>query len=227
MSHITRNSLATRINAGHLTSTAIENPRVDGSIPSQATNPNPSISNVARVFYFLAPKSPPKHKLPLPHKVASLPKGRPMKKLLATVLLLFSFSGITHAAESAPTKSDPTWLTESRASIKAGKFEQAVELLKAANESGSAEWNNLMGFSLRKKSSPDLNAAETYYEAALKIDPKHRSALEYYGELKLMKNDLPGAEALLARLDKACTFGCEEYTDLKQAVQKFKSQMRR
>ena len=33
----------------------IENPRVDGSIPSQATNPNPSISNVARVFCFRAP----------------------------------------------------------------------------------------------------------------------------------------------------------------------------
>ena len=38
MSHVTRFSFATRINAGLLTSTAIENPRVDGSIPSQATN---------------------------------------------------------------------------------------------------------------------------------------------------------------------------------------------
>jgi hypothetical protein len=36
----------------------IENPRVDGSIPSQATNPNPSISNVARVF-FLHSENPP------------------------------------------------------------------------------------------------------------------------------------------------------------------------
>ena len=150
-----------------------------------------------------------------------------MKKLLATVLFLFSFSGVTHSADSTPIKSDPAWLTESRASIKAEKYEQAVELLKAANESGSAEWNNLMGFSLRKKSSPDLAAAENFYEAALKIEPKHRSALEYYGELKLMKNDLPGAEALLARLDKACFFSCEEYTDLKQAIQKYKSQNKR
>ena len=30
----------------------IENPRVTGSIPVQATNMNPSSSNVARVFYF-------------------------------------------------------------------------------------------------------------------------------------------------------------------------------
>jgi hypothetical protein len=41
--------------------------------------------------------------------------------------------------------------------------------------------------------------------------------------LKLTNNDLPGAEALLARLDKACFFGCEEYSDLKEAVQKYKS----
>jgi len=30
----------------------IENPRVTGSIPVQATNTDPSSSNVARVFYF-------------------------------------------------------------------------------------------------------------------------------------------------------------------------------
>jgi hypothetical protein len=65
--------------------------------------------------------------------------------------------------------------------------------------------------------------AEKYYQAALKIDPNHRGALEYYGMLKLTNNDLPGAEALLARLDKVCTFGCEEYSDLKQAVQKYKA----
>lgn len=150
-----------------------------------------------------------------------------MKKLIATVLLLLSFNDIAHAAESAPVKEDPAWLTESRAYIKSGKFEQAVEILKAANQSGSAEWNNLLGFSLRKKPSPDLAGAENYYEAALKIDPKHRGALEYYGELKLMKNDLAGAEALLVRLDKACFFSCEEYTDLKQTIQKYKAQNKR
>jgi hypothetical protein len=39
----------------------------------------------------------------------------------------------------------------------------------------------------------------------------------------LINNDLPGAEALLARLDKVCLFGCEEYSDLKEAIQKYKS----
>lgn len=80
-----------------------------------------------------------------------------------------------------------------------------------------------MGYSLRKKQPRDLVGAEKYYQAALKIDPNHRGALEYYGELKLMNSDLLGAEALLARLDKACFFGCEEYSDLKASIQKYKS----
>ena len=79
-----------------------------------------------------------------------------------------------------------------------------------------------MGYSLRKKTPPDLVGAEKYYQAALKIDPVHRGALEYYGELMLINKNLTGAEGLLARLDKACTFGCEEYSDLKEAVANYK-----
>ena len=146
-----------------------------------------------------------------------------MKFLTFTLLLLLSLMGTTWAADTTPAKSDPTWLTEARASIKAEKYDQAIKQLQSANETNSADWNNLLGYSLRKKQPPDLAGAEKYYQAALKIDPTHRGALEYYGMLKLMNNDLPGAEALLARLDKACRFGCEEYSDLKEAIQKYKS----
>ena len=146
-----------------------------------------------------------------------------MKYLSFTFLLLLSLMGTSWAADTAPIKSDPVWLTEARSSIKAEKYNQAIQQLQAANEKDSADWNNLLAYSLRKKQSPDLTGAEKYYQAALKIDPEHRSALEYYGELKLMNNDLPGAEAILARLNKVCTFGCEEYSDLKGAVQKYKS----
>jgi len=146
-----------------------------------------------------------------------------MKKLLPIIVLLFSMAGLSQAADPEPAKSDPTWLTEARASIKSENYDQAVKQLQAANETSSADWNNLLGYSLRKKQPPDLVGAEKYYQAALKIDPRHRGALEYYGKLKLLNNDLSGAEALLARLDKACTFGCEEYSDLKEAVRKYKS----
>ena len=146
-----------------------------------------------------------------------------MKKIIPVILLLLSIVGLSQAADTVPIKSDPVWLTDVRASIKSEKYNQAIQQLQAANETSSADWNNLMGYSLRKKQPPDLVGAEKYYQAALKIDPNHRGALEYYGQLKLINNDLPGAEALLARLDKACTFGCEEYSDLKVAIQKYKS----
>jgi Flp pilus assembly protein TadD len=146
-----------------------------------------------------------------------------MKRFTLVFVLTLSLIGPSQAADSAPVKSDPAWLTDSRASIKAEKYDQAVKQLQSVNETSSAEWNNLMGYSLRKKQPRDLVGAEKYYQAALKIDPNHRGALEYYGELKLMNNDLPGAEALLTRLDKACFFGCEEYSDLKASIQKYKS----
>ena len=149
--------------------------------------------------------------------------GPQMKKIILSAMLFLAMLGVSHAADTAPAKQDPAWLTQARASIKAEKYEQAIQQLQAANDTSSADWNNLLGYSLRKKQPPDLAGAEKYYQAALKIDPDHRGALEYYGMLKLTKNDLPGAEALLARLDKACLFGCEEYSDLKEAIQKYKS----
>jgi tetratricopeptide (TPR) repeat protein len=142
-------------------------------------------------------------------------------KILISMMISISPWVVSFAADSSPTKSDPAWLTDSRASIKSNNYEQAIKQLQSANEVNSADWNNLMGYSLRKKQAPDLVLSEKYYQAALKIDPNHRSALEYYGELLLMKKDLPGAEAMLARLNKACFFGCEEYSDLKESIAKY------
>jgi tetratricopeptide (TPR) repeat protein len=82
---------------------------------------------------------------------------------------------------------------------------------------GTTSW----AYSLRKQATPDLDGAERFYNEALRIDPRHRGALEYSGELYLMKGDLARAEQRLAALDKAYTFGCEEYTDLKNAVARF------
>jgi len=143
------------------------------------------------------------------------------RKILASIVMATAPWVVSVAADTAPAKSDPAWLTDARASIKSNNYEQALKQLQSANEVNSADWNNLMGYSLRKKQPPDLAASEKYYQAALKIDPSHRSAMEYYGELLLMKRDLPGAEAMLARLDKACLFGCEEYSDLKASIAKY------
>ena len=123
-----------------------------------------------------------------------------------------------------PSPSDPPWLTAARADLKAQKFDQMVTALRVANAAESADWHNLLGYALRKKTPPDLGAAEVHYKRALEIDPKHRQALEYYGELFLMKGDLAGAEGMLGRLDKVCVFSCEEFRDLKAAIARFKAQ---
>jgi tetratricopeptide (TPR) repeat protein len=146
-----------------------------------------------------------------------------MKFVLFITALFFAFFAV---ADDTPNnfQQTPTWLTEARQAIKAKKYEAAIEILaKNSEQKNSADWNNLMGYTHRKKSPPDLVKSENYYQTALDIDPKHKGALEYYGELLLLKNDLTGAESLLKRLDQICTFSCEEYRDLKKSIQAFKS----
>ena len=143
-------------------------------------------------------------------------------KHLIAVLFVASAS-FSYAADATPSSSGPAWQGDAQREIKEKNYDGAIKTLLAANEPNSADWNNLLGYAQRKKSPPDLNAAERCYQAALKIDPKHRGALEYYGELFLMKNDLPGAEQMLARLNKVCFFSCEEYRDLKEAIAKYKT----
>ncbi len=130
-----------------------------------------------------------------------------------------------HAAdtsEPAPAvAADP--LAPARANIKAKRWPAALADLKRVNAGNSADWNNLMGYTLRKQTPPDLEGAQRHYDAALRIDPRHRGALEYSGELALMKGELPVAEQRLAALKGACSTPCEELDDLKKAIEKYKA----
>jgi Flp pilus assembly protein TadD len=128
------------------------------------------------------------------------------------------------AADTTPASPDAgDKLGPARTQIAQKNWAAAIDELKKVGDSGNADWNNLMGYSLRKAKTPDLATAERYYNEALRIDPKHRGALEYSGELYLMLGDLARAEQRLAALDKICVLPCEEYTDLKKAVARFKS----
>ena len=143
---------------------------------------------------------------------------------LLMVLGLAAAPTALQAADTAPTSTavtDP--LAQVRVHIAARRWPAAIAELQRLNTVASADWHNLLGYCLRKGETPDLAGAGRHYREALRIDPVHRGALEYSGELALMLNDLPAAEQTLARLDKVCTFGCEEYTDLKQAVQRYKA----
>ena len=107
-----------------------------------------------------------------------------MKKILIASLVVYSFHA--WSADSTPiqasSKSASEILLPARNAIKAGNYEKAIELLTEADQKKSADWHNLMGYSLRKKAAPNLNEAEKYYITALNLDSTHRGALEYYGE---------------------------------------------
>ena len=105
-------------------------------------------------------------------------------RILITGALLFATSAFAAGALSEPERS-PDKLDGVRAQIAAKNWSGAIDELKRLNDTGDADWNNLMGYSLRKQATPDFAGAEKFYNEALRIDPKHRGALEYSGELYL------------------------------------------
>ena len=109
--------------------------------------------------------------------------------------------------------------------IKKKEFDRAIVLLRKAVESRPSNadaWNQL-GFSYRK--TDRLDEAFTAYGKALAIDPGHRGANEYLGELYLKTKRPKKARERLARLDSACTFGCEEFDDLKKKIEAYEARM--
>ncbi|MBI1251692.1 MAG: tetratricopeptide repeat protein [Alphaproteobacteria bacterium] len=69
-----------------------------------------------------------------------------------------------------------------------------------------------LGFTSRRLGRVD--AALDFYRQALAIDPDHRGAIEYLGELYVQTGDLAAARAQLARLDTLCAYGCAEREEL-------------
>ena len=115
---------------------------------------------------------------------------------------------------------DPDY-TAAVKSIKAEKFAAALPLLEGVvkRDPTNADAYNWLAYAIRKNGDPA--ASIPLYEKALALDPKHRGAHEYIGEAYLMLGNLPKAKEHLARLDKLCFFSCEEYRDLKKAVEAY------
>ena len=152
-----------------------------------------------------------------------------MKTTLRAAALTLALTACTSAALAADMTPPPAPaaaadpLGAAREHIAAKRWAPAIAELKRVNATSSADWNNLMGYTLRKQATPDLDGAQRYYDAALRIDPRHRGTLEYAGELALMKGDLPRAESHAATLSSVCPSSCEELADLKKAVARYKA----
>jgi len=118
--------------------------------------------------------------------------------------------------------SDP--LTDVRDQIEEGRYENALADLQemAAKNPEDADVFNLLGYAKRKMGA--YQESYGFYQKALAIDPEHRQALEYLGELYLQTDRLTEAEQTLERLSHVCGFfGCSEKNDLKAAIESYKA----
>ena len=117
-------------------------------------------------------------------------------------------------------KSGPLAAVEKK--IEAGDYERALEELEVyiRKNRTSADAFNWIGYANRKLGR--LEKARKAYARALFLDPDHKGAHEYAGELQLLLGDLEGAEKHLAALDRICLFGCEEYDELKAEIAAWK-----
>jgi cytochrome c-type biogenesis protein CcmH/NrfG len=74
----------------------------------------------------------------------------------------------------------------------------------------------LLGYTLRK--TGDFKTSLTYYTKALELQPDHKAAREYLGELYVETGNLDKANEQLAALQRLCPDGCEEREDLQKAI---------
>ena len=121
------------------------------------------------------------------------------------------------AADSGSPAESPQ-MTRARTEIKAKQYAAALADLKVlVVKEPTADVFSLLGHALWKTGDPTQGM--TYYDKALALNPMHKGALEYQGELFVELGQLDKAKDNLAKLNHLCWFGCEEASDLKEAIE--------
>ena len=146
--------------------------------------------------------------------------------LAMAALLIVAIFTVPDSARAAGSDSDDAPTSEYSLAKKAlddGDYDVAINKLRTLHEKEpkNADVLNLLGYGYRK--TGDFDQARDYYLKALAIDPQHRGANEYIGELYLETGQLDKAEERLAVLNKDCWLGCDEYTELKESIEKYKA----
>ena len=97
-------------------------------------------------------------------------------------------------------------------------YAKANKALKAytKSEPDDADGWNLYAYANRKMNK--FEKAEVYYEKALNIDPEHKGALEYQGELYMQTNRPDLAQENLVKLVKLCPDLCYELQKLEEYI---------
>jgi Flp pilus assembly protein TadD len=147
---------------------------------------------------------------------------------LAVGLVVWLSLALADMPREKPDKPENPNVVAGRKAIEAKDYKAAVgHLTKAVQEEPkNPDAHNMLGYSYRKTGV--LDKSMEHYQTALKLDSNHRSAHEYLGELYLDMNQPDNAEKQLASLKRACPFfgKCEEYDDLKEAIEKYKAKQK-
>ena len=144
-----------------------------------------------------------------------------MKQFVFFICILFLTINHVQAAgsDSAPEVAKPSSYKKVLSMIKKEQFADAIteleKILTNTNYANDPDILNHYAYSLRK--TQNLIKAEEYYKKALSIDPAHRGALEYIGELYVDTKRLDLANATLKKLENC---RCEEYAELKSYINK-------
>lgn len=145
---------------------------------------------------------------------------------LKVIILAALLSPVAMAADTGTgygSGSDGRGLTgvemvEARRFLQRKQYKAATLVLNRIIEADrrNADAWNLLGYSQRKLGN--LKRSARYYSQALKLNPDHKGALEYQGQLFITQNKIDLAKGNQRRLSELCPQGCEQLSSLTQAL---------
>ena len=119
-------------------------------------------------------------------------------------------------AKKSSNLSDDSIFETGRALAYAGRYDEAVSVLKLASNKNDPRILNFLGYSTRKLGN--VESGLVYYYAAIKADPNYTLARSYMGEAYLMLGDRKNALKQLGEIGDRCGTGCAEYASLKKRI---------
>jgi tetratricopeptide (TPR) repeat protein len=144
---------------------------------------------------------------------------------LAAALAVATLAPIAHAADTETTpvaNAQQDDYQDGKAAVARKDWKAASAAFERAVKANpkSADAHNMYAYTQRWLGNMDV--AFKHYAEALRLDPNHRGAHEYVGIAYLKAKQPEKAKEHLARLERICGKGCEEFKDLEKAITAYK-----